>query len=101
MFAAYLGALFVDPTPSIRLQMPAAVIDQQKPAILVLVRLGAMVRYLPQQRVEILHRARRVDVLRKVGATGRICAEAALVFRRDFHLDGDGYCLVHGPLTHP
>jgi hypothetical protein len=99
--AADLRAGRVDAAAAVRLEEAAAVVDQQEPAVLVLVYLGIMVGQLPQQRIEVLDRARGVDLLGQVGAAGGVGAESALVLGGDLHLaDGlDGDDGGHGGST--
>jgi hypothetical protein len=89
MLAAYLRAGVVDTAAAAGLKVRAGIVDQQKPAVLVLVHLGVEVRDLPQQHVKVFHRTRGLDPLGQVGAAGRAPAEAALVVRGDLHR-GDG-----------
>ncbi len=47
------GALVVDSAAPIRFQVAAATVDQQKPAIAVLVDFDVLVGHLPEQQIEI------------------------------------------------
>lgn len=66
-----LRALVIDSAFSVIPQMTAAVIGQQKPAVLILVYLDILVRHLPKQMIEIVLRARRFDMLCDIGAAFR------------------------------
>jgi hypothetical protein len=57
--------------------MSTAIINEQKPAVPVFVKLTPLMRYLPQQGIKILHGTRAIYMLGNIGTTGRIGAITA------------------------
>jgi hypothetical protein len=67
--------------------MVTGIIDQQVPAIFILIGLYIPVRQLPEHMIEVFHRTRRDEFFGNVGAALGIRAEAALVLGGDLHAD--------------
>ena len=86
IFPADFWTLLIDGAVSILTEEPAAVVDQQKPAILILIDLDTLMGNLPEKGLEIIFATRGVDLLGKIAAA--LCTDtvAALVFRRDLDL---------------
>ena len=77
-------AILVDSATAIGLQVAAGhAIEDQEPAVLVLVSSDLGVRHLPQKDLEIVFRTRRVDLLGDIGAALGVAAEIALVVALD------------------
>jgi hypothetical protein len=93
VIAADLRACLIDAAAPIGLQVRTGIVDQQKPAVIVLEQLHVLMRYLPQQHVEIRHGAGCVDILGDIGAAGGVGAVAAFVLGGQLDpaqgLDGD------------
>jgi len=83
MFAANLRAILVDSTAAIVLEVQATIVDEQVPAILVLVNLGVGVGDLLQQHVEVFRRPGGMSLMGQIGTAGRALAEATLVVGGD------------------
>ncbi len=78
--AANIWAGFVDAATTSRKQMAARIVNQQEPAFIVLVEAHIPVRKLPEQMIEVVHGAWRVNLLGDVGAAFGVFAEAAFGF---------------------
>jgi hypothetical protein len=86
MFSTDGWALFVDTATAITLKEVATVVDDQKPAIFILIELYLLMGNLPEQGLEVGLATGGVNLLGKVATAGCSTTEATFVISGDVNL---------------